>query len=99
LPSLEKLHREFKDHGLIFAAVNLQEPKQVVKKWIQDRGLTFPVLFDHDGKVGIAYRVHGTPSVFLVDRHGRLVGQAAGPRGWTSDKGRGLFKALLANAE
>ena len=99
MPSLERLYREFKDRGLILAAVNIREPKALVRQWVQERGLTFPVLFDPDGKVAATYRVHGTPSVFLVDRDGKLVGHAVGPRSWTGDKGRGLFQALLATAK
>lgn len=92
---MELLYQEFRDRGLVLAAVNIQERAGDVRKWIQKEGLTFPVLLDYDGAVSRAYRVLGTPTVFLVDRAGRLVGHAVGPRGWTTATGRALIKALL----
>jgi len=41
------------------------------------------------------YGVWGPPTVYLVDRQGRLVGRAAGPRPWDSPAGRRFIEALL----
>jgi len=40
--------------------------------------------------------VWGPPTVYIVDRQGRLVGRAAGPRQWDSPKGRQFIDAVLA---
>ena len=56
-----------------------------------------PVLIDESGDVtGKAYGVWGPPTVYIVDRQGRLVGRAAGPRQWDSPKGRQFIEAVLA---
>jgi hypothetical protein len=39
--------------------------------------------------------VFGPPTVYLVDRSGRLVGRAVGPRPWDSPAGRKLLTDLL----
>jgi peroxiredoxin len=98
LPRLEHLYRELKAQGFVLAAVNIEEPKDVVRKWVQKEGVTYPVLLDHDGKVTIAYRVYGTPTVFLINRAGQLVGYSVGPRAWTGEKGRALLSALLSES-
>jgi hypothetical protein len=41
-------------------------------------------------------RVWGPPTVYIVDRQGRLVGRATGPKPWDSPKGRQFIEAVLA---
>ena len=73
MPStIETIHREFRDQGLVVLAINLGEPRAVVAPWVEQRHLTFPILLDEGGAVAGAYRVRGTPTVVLVDRQGRL---------------------------
>jgi len=40
----------------------------------------FPVLEDHNGKVGNRYRLAGLPTTFLLDSDGRIVKQLTGPQ-------------------
>jgi hypothetical protein len=55
------------------------------------------VLLDESGDVtGKMYGVGGPPTVYIVDRQGRLVGRAAGARQWDSPKGRQFIEAVLA---
>jgi hypothetical protein len=39
--------------------------------------------------------VFGPPTLYFVDRQGRLLGRAAGPRDWDSPAGRRFVEALL----
>ena len=91
------MHREFAGRGLVILAVNIRESRSVVARWVADKRLTFRVLLDMDGAVTDAYRVTGTPTVFLIDHDGRLVGQTVGPRPWMGEKGRALINALLVS--
>jgi hypothetical protein len=45
---------------------------------------------------GRVYGVWGPPTVYFVDRAGRLAGRAAGPRPWDTPAARRLVEALLA---
>jgi hypothetical protein len=55
------------------------------------------VLIDQVGDVtGKVYGVWGPPTLYIIDRQGRLVGRAAGPRPWDSPAGRRFIEALLA---
>ena len=77
--------------------MNFRESADLVKKTAQERGYTAPVLLDASGEVaGRVYGVWGPPTVYLLDRQGRLVGRAAGPRAWESPAARALIEALLA---
>ena len=41
------------------------------------------------------YRVQGLPTTILIDREGRSVGRAVGPREWAGPEGRALIRSLL----
>lgn len=57
--------------------------------------LDFPALLDSDSRVAARYRVQGLPTTILIDREGRSVGRAVGPREWAGPEGRALMRSLL----
>ena len=76
--------------------INFRESADVVRRTVAERGYTAPVLLDESGDVtGKVYGVWGPPTVYIVDRQGRLVGRATGPRPWDSPAGRRFLEALL----
>lgn len=62
---------------------------------MKKRGYTAPVLLDANGAVSAAYRVTGTPTIYLIDRRSQIVGRAIGRREWAGEEGRRLLAALL----
>jgi peroxiredoxin len=96
LPStIEKLHREYKDAGLVILPISIEEGRAKVRPWTEKQALTLPFLLDPDGDVSSAYRITATPTVFLVGRDGKLVAKALGTKPWTSEPGRALLQLLL----
>ena len=77
-------------------AVNLSQKRDLVAEWVKSRGVTSAVLLDANKEAEKAYQVAYTPTVFLVDRQGRLVGKAIGERQWDSEQGKALLRLLLA---
>jgi cytochrome c biogenesis protein CcmG, thiol:disulfide interchange protein DsbE len=97
LPPVNKLYGELKPRGLEVLLVNFREDPERVKRTAQERGYVAPVLIDRSGDVtGKVYGVFGPPTVYLVDRQGRLVGRAVGARDWQSPAARRLLERLLA---
>ena len=97
MPStIEQVHQEFGGQGLVVLAINLGEPRARVAAWVKSQNVTSTILLDATGAVMESYRVAYTPTVFLVDKRGKLVGRAIGNKNWLSEKGRALFRALLA---
>lgn len=90
------LHEELKGQGLTVLLVNIRENREIVRRAATTRRYTAPVVLDEDGEVADAYRVAGTPTVYLLDRRLQIVGRAIGRRDWASDEGRRLFAALLS---
>jgi len=96
MPALERLQREFSSRGLATIGVNARENKEVVRRYANELGLTFPLVLDRDGKINARYGVIGLPTTFVVGRDGRAIAFAIGPRQWESEPARALIAALLA---
>jgi len=96
LPSVNKIYGELKDKGLEVALVAFRENPELVRRTAKERGYTAPVLLDQSGEVtGRGYGVWGPPTVYFVDRQGRLIGRAVGPRNWETPAARQFVQELL----
>jgi thiol-disulfide isomerase/thioredoxin len=80
MPAMERLHQDFKDQGLVILAVDIEESPKLVAKFMKEFRLTFPALLDADSRMSSRYGVRGLPTTVLIDRQGRSVGRAIGPR-------------------
>ena len=96
MPLMQRLYNNLKEKGLVVVAVDLRDHDRVVRQFVQDLGLTFPVLLDRDGSVSKSYRVTQIPTSYLIDREGKLVGKVIGPRDWSNRQALRLFDQLLA---
>ena len=76
-------------------AVNIEEGRSTVDAWVRAKNVTIPILLDTDGAVTRRYGVIATPTAFLIDRQGRLLGRIVGPRDWASPAGVALIAGLL----
>ena len=71
---MEQVHKRFNQKGLTVLAVNMtsQDDAQAVLPFIQERGLTYPILLDDKGVVAKAYQMKSLPSSFFIDREGTI---------------------------
>jgi peroxiredoxin len=95
MPSLVKLYREFENTDFVILAIDVQEKRDIVKRYAENENLPFPVLLDTKGWVAHDYGIRGHPAHFLVNRKGELIASAMGARKWTSKKNRTLIRFLL----
>jgi peroxiredoxin len=77
--------------------INAREDAPAVVDYARALRLTFSLLLDERGIVSASYGVVGLPTSFLIARDGRAIARAIGAREWTSDPGRALIGALLAD--
>jgi thiol-disulfide isomerase/thioredoxin len=94
MPSMEKLHQKFKDKDFAMVTINLQESASQVKAFFKEYKLTFTALLDSTGDVGTRFRINAIPTTFILDKKGRIIAKALGPREWDSKKSIALFKHL-----
>ena len=96
MPSVNRLYQEFNAQGLEVLLINFRESAELVKRTVTERGYAAPVLLDATGDLtGRVYGVWGPPTVYLVDREGRLVGRMLGAKDWSGPTARDLIRAFV----
>lgn len=97
MPAMEELYRLFNRRDFEILAVSVdQQGAAVTRPFIEEMGLTFPILHDADMRVGVAYGARTLPMTFLVNRQGVITRQYFGALDWQSPEGRQLIKKLVA---
>ena len=97
MPSLEAVYQDLKEDGFMVIAINQWESPELVFPYIGQLSVfpTFPILFDHDGKLSQTYDVKGLPTTFIVDKQGNIVYRAIGGRDFNHPEVKKLIRALL----
>jgi len=72
MPSIEKAYQHYKDTGLIVVGLNMtsQDSESDARAFVQELGLTFPIVLDRDGSVQTRYQLLGLPSTYFIDQKG-----------------------------
>jgi hypothetical protein len=97
LPSVNALYDRYKARGFEVRLIAFRESPDLVRRTVEERRYTAPVLLDASGDTtGRVYGVFGPPTIYLIDRSGNLVGRVVGPRPWNGEAGRRLVEELLA---
>lgn len=66
-----------RDHAVVTVAMQ-SGPDAAVQAYLDEQGLTFPVLNDPDGELARRFGVRGVPSSFVVDARDRIVFRETG---------------------
>jgi cytochrome c biogenesis protein CcmG/thiol:disulfide interchange protein DsbE len=72
MPAIQGVYDEYRDRGFTVLAVNSTHQDNLgdAITFAQMRGLTFPILLDHDGTISNLYEVRSLPTTFFVDAQG-----------------------------
>jgi len=79
MPEIQKLYEETKDSDLVIVAVEIQEPLNEVKSFIQDNKYSFKVLLDSDQSVATKYNITSIPTSYFIDIDGNIISKSIGP--------------------
>jgi peroxiredoxin len=94
MPSLEKLHEQFKAKGVVVIAV-AEDSRSEVTSFARKLGLTFPILLDSGGSVRKSYEVTALPMTYIIGRDGKISGRLFGGRDWAGADAGALIRYLL----
>jgi len=65
LPAIQATYQNSDD--LVVLGVNFQERLTNVKSFVEQEGLTFPILLDEEGRLALLYRVRSLPTSFFLE--------------------------------
>ena len=71
MPHLQKLHERYSDHGVVILGISTWEGGDPAA-FMQKRGLTYQLLVEGDS-VAKSYHVSGLPTLYVVDRNGKII--------------------------
>lgn len=71
-PLLERTYQRFRDQGVRFVGVNIRDQEPNARRFVEDFGITFPVVRDEDQELARGLDVYGLPQTFFIDADGRL---------------------------
>jgi peroxiredoxin len=79
MPTLLKYFKEHVDEGFTLVGINAGDPANEVTKFVDDYGLTFPILLDPNNKSLINFHNENLPSSYVINRDGDVVLAWTGP--------------------
>lgn len=92
MPEMEKLYQETKDSDLVIVAVEIGEPLDTVKSFIDSNKYNFKVLLDPDQTVATKYNITSIPTSYFIDTDGNIVSKHVG--GMNIDQMKAYIKNL-----
>jgi thiol-disulfide isomerase/thioredoxin len=91
-PLVDSLDQEFRDRGLVVLAVDVNESKKTVKKYLEQSPRSCRIVLTEDTNLAAMYAANSYPIYVVIDREGNIVAtrrEAAGER---------ALRSLLARA-
>ena len=77
---LQDTYERYRDDGVIFLGVNIKDSNVDAQAFIEEYGITYPVVSDPSEELADELGVKGIPETFFIDGEGAFVGTAAGQR-------------------
>jgi peroxiredoxin len=98
MPSFEKLYRRYRSEGVTVLAITLDKNSEnKIKSFVDEYGLSFPILLDEKGQVERLYPSMTIPFTYIIDRQGRIVARVDGAKNWESSETFEAVEYLLKN--
>jgi len=78
LPDVQRLADKFRDRGLVVIGIHSAEGSDTCQEFVEKNKISYPIAID-SGKTEEAYAIAAWPTVFVIDKTGKIVS------GYTSD--------------
>ncbi len=97
LPWMNAVYRHYQSESFLVLAVESDSRgKETVSPFVNEFGLTFPILLDPRDIVGRRLQMLGILTSYVLDKQGRIAGAEVGARNWNSPSMHRLIDRLLA---
>ena len=96
-PSMESLKNKLKDEEFVILTVNIdKEDRETVKKFVEEKGYSLPVLLSPGGSIQGLYNTNALPLSFVIDKHGIVFSRITGMQKWDCEDAIKHVKEALA---
>jgi peroxiredoxin len=75
VPLLKELYEQRKDQGVVVVGISLDEELKPLQEMVSSKEISWPQVWDSDETVRKLFNVKGTPSYYVLDREGKIVGK------------------------
>jgi peroxiredoxin len=82
MPDMQKFYDEYKDENVSILAVNMTTSEKSiddVSAFLDEFGITFPVVLDQQNEVAEVYQAYALPSSYIIDSNGIIQQKITGP--------------------
>lgn len=70
MPTLETFYEKYKNDGFVLLSIDQEETLDVVRPFVEEYGLTFPVWLDENYQAQRVFNTMNLPSSYVIDREG-----------------------------
>ncbi len=100
MPALQRLHETYRDRGLRVLGVSIdgRSSAELIPGFLEEVGVTFPILRDPEERVVRAFTTMGVPETFLIGRDGTLLHRWIGAFDPMAPEHRARVEAALGGA-
>ena len=96
MPSMEKLHQQFKSEKFKILAISIDsQGAKAVAPFMKNHNLTFQALIDPAGTIRTSYGINSIPQSFIIDKQGHLLKKIIGPIDWATPEVFRFFRELF----
>jgi thiol-disulfide isomerase/thioredoxin len=95
MPSIERLRTALEGRPFAVLAVNLAEPEDRIRKFLDAVPLGFPVLLDRDAKATRAWQARALPTTYIVAPDGTVRYRHLGELDWSKPEVRRFVTGLM----
>lgn len=78
LPYFERTYRAFRERGVIFVGLAIQDDPESSRAFLRELGITYPNGPDEGNDIAVRYQVTGLPTTVFITRDGRLAHRRTG---------------------
>jgi len=94
MPGIQKLYDKFKDHPEVDFVLVSNEGIDVINKFIERKGYSFPV-YSSQAETPAAFSTRSIPTTYVLDKSGNIVIREIGAVNWGGDKMEKIINDLL----
>ncbi|MDH3270716.1 MAG: TlpA family protein disulfide reductase [Gemmatimonadota bacterium] len=105
MPSMQRLYDSLEGEEFEILAVSVDAPSGELdefgrpggdlRAFIEELGLSFPILHDPSGSILTTYQTTGVPESFVIGKDGLIYKKVAGPTEWDAIENQELIRRLL----